>query len=97
MTAVEALTLIRKSRDCRPNDGFLSQLIHLDNQMRLEREYNLCRTLKLSTLEVYTFTIILGVLSMQLFQGYRVQTAEICFVLLIAASAVALSLSNQSY
>ena len=51
-TAVEALTLIRKSRDCRPNDGFLSQLIHLDNQLRLEREHSLPRTLKLSTWQV---------------------------------------------
>ena len=50
-TAVEALTLIRKSRDCRPNDGFLSQLINLDNQLRLEREHSLSKSLKLSTLQ----------------------------------------------
>lgn len=37
MTAVEALTSVRKHRDVRPNDGFLRQLADLDNKLRKER------------------------------------------------------------
>ncbi|CAB4064256.1 unnamed protein product [Lepeophtheirus salmonis] len=37
MTAVEALTEVRKHRDIRPNDGFLRQLADLDNKLRRER------------------------------------------------------------
>lgn len=37
MTAVEALTEVRKHRDVRPNDGFLRQLAELDNKLRRER------------------------------------------------------------
>ena len=37
MTAVQALTEVRKSRDVRPNDGFLRQLADLDNKLRRER------------------------------------------------------------
>lgn len=37
MTAVEALTEVRKHRDVRPNDGFLRQLADLDNKLRRER------------------------------------------------------------
>ena len=51
MTSVEALTLIRKSRDCRPNDGFLSQLSNVDNALRKERELGLPKQIRLSTLE----------------------------------------------
>ena len=51
MTSVEALTLIRKSRDCRPNDGFLAQLANIDNALRREREHGLSKQIKLSTLE----------------------------------------------
>ena len=50
MTAVEALTQIRKSRDCRPNDGFLVQLANLDNCLRRERELGLPKQIRLSTL-----------------------------------------------
>ena len=51
MTATEALTLIRKSRDCRPNDGFLEQLANLDNAFRKERELGLPKQINLSSLE----------------------------------------------
>jgi len=37
MTAVEALTEIRKHRDVRPNDGFLRQIAELDNKLRRDR------------------------------------------------------------
>ena len=37
MTAVEALTEVRKHREVRPNDGFLRQLADLDNKLRRER------------------------------------------------------------
>ncbi len=37
LTAVEALTEVRKHRDIRPNDGFLRQLADLDNKLRRER------------------------------------------------------------
>jgi len=37
MTAVQALTQVRKQRDVRPNDGFLQQLADLDNVLRQER------------------------------------------------------------
>ena len=50
MTSVEALTQIRKSRDCRPNDGFLEQLTNLDNCLRKERELGLPKQIRLSTL-----------------------------------------------
>ena len=37
MTAVEALTEVRRHRDIRPNDGFLRQIADLDNKLRRER------------------------------------------------------------
>ncbi len=37
MTAVQALTEVRRHRDIRPNDGFLRQLADLDNRLRRER------------------------------------------------------------
>lgn len=37
MSAVDAIHLIRTSRDVRPNKGFLSQLARLDNKLRRER------------------------------------------------------------
>ena len=37
MTAVEALTEVRRHREVRPNDGFLRQLADLDNKLRRER------------------------------------------------------------
>ncbi|XP_059078384.1 dual specificity protein phosphatase 3-like isoform X4 [Tigriopus californicus] len=37
MTAVQALTEVRRHRDVRPNDGFLRQLADLDNKLRRER------------------------------------------------------------
>jgi len=37
MTAVEALTAVRRYREVRPNDGFLRQLADLDNKLRRER------------------------------------------------------------
>lgn len=37
MTAVEALTSVRRFREVRPNDGFLRQLADLDNKLRRER------------------------------------------------------------
>ena len=36
MTALDALRTIRRSRDCRPNDGFMEQLILLDTDLRQE-------------------------------------------------------------
>ena len=38
MTAVEALAQVRRHRDVRPNDGFLRQIVNLDNRLRRERE-----------------------------------------------------------
>ena len=38
MTLLEALRTIRRSRDVRPNDGFLEQLIILDTDLRQEPE-----------------------------------------------------------
>lgn len=37
MTAMDALTVVRRHREVRPNDGFLKQLAELDNQLRRER------------------------------------------------------------
>ena len=37
MTAVEALTEVRRHREVRPNEGFLRQLADLDNKLRRER------------------------------------------------------------
>ena len=37
MTAVEALTEVRRHREVRPNDGFLRQLADLDNKLRRDR------------------------------------------------------------
>ena len=51
MTAREALTLIRRSRDVRPNDGFLQQLLGLDTDLRTEREELGDRLLVLATKE----------------------------------------------
>eukprot|EP00095_Tigriopus_kingsejongensis_P007898 maker-scaffold132_size323655-snap-gene-0.10 protein:Tk07898 transcript:maker-scaffold132_size323655-snap-gene-0.10-mRNA-1 annotation:"dual specificity protein phosphatase 3" len=39
MTAVQALTDVRRHRDVRPNDGFLRQLADLDNKLRRERHH----------------------------------------------------------
>ncbi len=50
MTAVEALTQMRYHRDVRPNDGFLEQLVQLDNSLRMTREHGCELTFKLSTL-----------------------------------------------
>lgn len=38
MSACEALSRMRKCRDVRPNDGFLEQIIALDNDLKLERK-----------------------------------------------------------
>ena len=38
MTAVDALTQFRQHRDVRPNDGFMEQLVALDNDLRAHRE-----------------------------------------------------------
>ena len=38
MTAMEALTTMRRCRDVRPNDGFLRQLIALDTDLRMGAE-----------------------------------------------------------
>ena len=43
MPAMEALRAIRRSRDVRPNDGFLEQLILLDTDLRQEPEQRLIR------------------------------------------------------
>jgi len=51
MLAKDVMTMVRKSRDCRPNDGFLEQIVLLDNDLRRSREMNLPRKLELSTLE----------------------------------------------
>jgi len=37
MTAIDALTVVRRHREIRPNDGFLKQLADLDNELRRER------------------------------------------------------------
>jgi len=37
MTAIDALTVVRRHREIRPNDGFLKQLPDLDNELRRER------------------------------------------------------------
>jgi len=37
MTASEALTVVRRHREIRPNDGFLKQLAELDNELRRQR------------------------------------------------------------
>jgi len=37
MTAVQALTEVRRQRDVHPNEGFLRQLADLDNLLRRER------------------------------------------------------------
>ena len=51
MTAREALTLMRRSRDVRPNDGFLQQLLGLDTDLRMEREELGVRRIELATKE----------------------------------------------
>ena len=51
MTAKEALTLMRRSRDVRPNDGFLQQLLGLDTDLRIEREGLGDRMIELATKE----------------------------------------------
>ncbi|KAK7077242.1 Dual specificity protein phosphatase 3 [Halocaridina rubra] len=38
MSALEALTTLRKNRAIFPNDGFLSQLAELDNNLRSQRQ-----------------------------------------------------------
>lgn len=37
MTAIDALTAVRRHREIRPNDGFLKQLAELDNELRRKR------------------------------------------------------------
>ncbi|XP_033336393.2 dual specificity protein phosphatase 3 isoform X1 [Megalopta genalis] len=37
MLAVDAITTVRKNRYIEPNNGFLQQLAHLDNQLRRQR------------------------------------------------------------
>ena len=37
MTAMDALTVVRRHRSICPNDGFLQQLAELDNKLRRER------------------------------------------------------------
>ena len=37
MTAMDALTVVRRHREVCPNDGFLQQLAELDNKLRRER------------------------------------------------------------
>ena len=37
MTAMDALTVVRRHRSICPNDGFLRQLADLDNKLRRER------------------------------------------------------------
>ena len=37
MTAMDALTVVRRHREVCPNDGFLKQLAELDNKLRRER------------------------------------------------------------
>ena len=51
MTARDALTLMRRSRDVRPNDGFLQQLLSLDTDLRAEREGLGDRRIELATKE----------------------------------------------
>ena len=43
MTVLEALRTLRRSRDVRPNDGFLEQLILLDTDLRQEPEDRLIK------------------------------------------------------
>lgn len=38
MLAVDALRLVRRHRDVRPNNGFLGQLAQLDNHLRRQRQ-----------------------------------------------------------
>jgi hypothetical protein len=49
MTAVEALTEIRRHRDVRPNDGVLRQIADLDNKLRRKRGQLAAATAKTST------------------------------------------------
>ena len=51
LTAPAALTLMRRRRDVRPNDGFLTLLICLDTDLRMEREMEAERLITLSTKE----------------------------------------------
>lgn len=39
MTAQEAIRAVRMNRDIHPNDGFLSQMADLDNELKRERMY----------------------------------------------------------
>lgn len=50
-TAPSVLRLFRKRRDVRPNDFYLTQLIQLDNDLRLHREHGLPRRIRLVGLE----------------------------------------------
>ncbi|TRY68865.1 hypothetical protein TCAL_05071 [Tigriopus californicus] len=50
MKAVDVITLFRMHRDIRPNDGFLEQIVDLDNDLRKFREHGIPRSIKLSTL-----------------------------------------------
>ena len=51
MTARDALTKMRKCRDVRPNDGFLEQIISLDNDLKMERQFGRSRLIHLSSVE----------------------------------------------
>ena len=53
LAAVDVLTRMRQMRDVRPNDGFLEQLVQLDNDLRKSRELGTEPSIKLSTLEDY--------------------------------------------
>lgn len=50
MKAVDVMTQFRMHRDIRPNDGFLEQIVDLDNDLRKFREHGIPRSITLSTL-----------------------------------------------
>lgn len=53
MRATEVLAQLRQNRDIRPNDGFLEQLVSLDNDLRANRELGQERKIVLSGLADY--------------------------------------------
>jgi protein-tyrosine phosphatase len=50
MNAIDVLTQFRCHRDIRPNDGFLEQIVALDNDLRRQRECGASPTIQLSTM-----------------------------------------------
>ena len=50
MNALDVITQFRQNRDVRPNDGFMEQLIYLDNELRKQREHNEPLEIQLSTI-----------------------------------------------